>query len=124
MRDLPIASYRSRRPQQLPASNHFSDEIRVWQAGDTQLIPKSHKSSGKSVSALPITRRWLKVNYPVVGNWDLAKGFGIKALPVTLLIDRDGKVADFHDQRLIDRQALEMEIRTLLKVKSRRLIGN
>jgi hypothetical protein len=53
----------------------------------------------------------------------LAKRFGIK-LAVTLLIDRDGKVADFHDQGLIDRQTLEMEIRTLLKVKSRRLIGN
>ena len=87
----------------------------MWQAGDTQLIPKSHESSGGSVSALPITRRWLKVNYPVVGNWDLAKGFGIEALPVTLPIDRDGNVADFHDQGLIDRQTFEMEIRTLLK---------
>ena len=53
----------------------------------------------------------------------MAKRFGIK-LAVTLLIDRDGKVADFHDQGLIDRQTLEMEIRTLLKVKSRRLIGD
>jgi len=79
----------------------------VWQAGDTQLIPKSHKSSGGSVSGLP--RRWLIVNYPVVGNWDLVKGFGIKALPVTLPIDRDGKVADFHDQGLIDRQTFEIE---------------
>jgi thiol-disulfide isomerase/thioredoxin len=62
----------------------------------------------------------LKINYPVVvGNWDLAKGFGIKALPVTLLVDRDGKVADFHDQGLVDRKTFEKEIQTLLRVKSR-----
>ena len=95
----------------------------MWQAGDTQLIPKSHESSGGSVSALPLTRRWLKGNYPVVGNW-IGEKIPHQALPVTLLIDRDGKVADFHDQGLMDRQTLEMEIRTLLKVKSRRLIGD
>ena len=61
----------------------------------------------------------LKVNYPVaVGNWDLAKQFGIKALPVTLLIDRDGRVADLHDQGLVDRAEFEKEIRTLIGARA------
>src|SRR5713101_3898417 len=56
-----------------------------------------------------------KVNYPVViGDWDLAKSFGITALPVTLLIDRDGKIADLH-AGMVDREAFESEIQILLK---------
>jgi cytochrome c biogenesis protein CcmG/thiol:disulfide interchange protein DsbE len=56
-----------------------------------------------------------KVNYPVViGDWDLAKLFGITALPVTLLIDRDGKVADLH-LGMVDKEAFEREIKILLK---------
>ena len=56
-----------------------------------------------------------KVNYPVViGDWDLAKSFGITALPVTLLIDRDGKLADLH-AGMVDREAFESEIQILLK---------
>jgi len=56
-----------------------------------------------------------KVNYPVViGDWDLAKLFGITALPVTLLIDRDGKIADLH-AGMVDRGAFEHEIQILLK---------
>jgi len=56
-----------------------------------------------------------KVNYPVViGDWDLAKQFGITALPVTLLIDRDGKVADLH-AGMVDKDTFEHEIQILLK---------
>jgi thiol-disulfide isomerase/thioredoxin len=56
-----------------------------------------------------------KVNYPVViGDWDLAKRFGIEELPVTLLIDRDGKVADLH-AGMVDKDAFEGEIQKLLK---------
>jgi peroxiredoxin len=59
-----------------------------------------------------------KVNYPVViGNWDLANLFGITALPVTLLIDRDGKIADLH-VGMVDRDAFEREIQILLKEKA------
>ncbi len=47
-----------------------------------------------------------KVNYPVViGDRDLASRFGITALPVTLLIDRDGKIADLHEG-MVDKSAL------------------
>lgn len=43
----------------------------------------------KSVEPLP------KVNYPVViGDWDFRKLVGVAALPVTLLIDHDGELAD------------------------------
>jgi len=56
-----------------------------------------------------------KVNYPVViGDWDLAKLFDITALPVTLLIDRDGKVADLH-AGMVDKDAFQSEIQILLK---------
>jgi thiol-disulfide isomerase/thioredoxin len=56
-----------------------------------------------------------KINYPVViGNWDLAGRFGIKALPATLLIDRDGKIAEAH-VGMVDKEAFETDIRTLLK---------
>jgi peroxiredoxin len=57
-----------------------------------------------------------KVNYPVViGNWDLAKLFGVdNALPATLLIDRDGRIADLH-AGMVDKDAFESEIQILLK---------
>ncbi len=46
------------------------------------------KLGWKSVEPLP------KVNYPVVlGDWDFRKLVGVTALPVTLLIDRDGELA-------------------------------
>src|SRR5271170_4990318 len=36
-------------------------------------------------------------NYPVViGDQDLAKVYGVDSMPVTLLIDRQGKIADSH----------------------------
>jgi hypothetical protein len=46
----------------------------------------------KSGAPLPEEK---KVNYPVViGDWDFRKLVGVAALPVTLLIDRDGELAD------------------------------
>ena len=57
-----------------------------------------------------------KINYPVViGDWDkMSKSFGFNGLPVTLLIDRDGRIADFH-AGVVDRDAFESEIQILLK---------
>jgi len=38
-----------------------------------------------------------KLNYPIViGNGDLGKLYQVGNMPVTLLIDRDGKIADSH----------------------------
>jgi thiol-disulfide isomerase/thioredoxin len=56
-----------------------------------------------------------KINYPVVvGNDDLAKLYGVRSLPVTLLIDREGKIAASHDG-LVDKSIYEREIRMLLQ---------
>jgi len=57
-----------------------------------------------------------RVNYHVLlGNWDLAKQFGVdNELPVTLLIDRDGRIADSHTG-LVDKGVFEREIKVLLK---------
>jgi cytochrome c biogenesis protein CcmG/thiol:disulfide interchange protein DsbE len=56
-----------------------------------------------------------QVNYPVViGDWDLAGRFGITSLPVTLLIDSNGKVADLH-VGMVDKDAFDREIQILLR---------
>jgi peroxiredoxin len=60
-----------------------------------------------------------KVNYPVViGNEDLGKLYGLGAMPMTLLIDRDGKIAASY-AGVVDRGACESEIRTLLQENAR-----
>lgn len=56
-----------------------------------------------------------KLNYPVViGNQDLAKQYGVASMPVTLLIDRDGKIAESHSG-MVDKDAFENDIRILLE---------
>ncbi len=57
-----------------------------------------------------------KINYPIViGDWnDMGKRFGFNSMPATLLIDRDGKMADMH-VGMVDKAAFESEIQTLLK---------
>jgi peroxiredoxin len=56
-----------------------------------------------------------KINYPIViGNSDLGTQFGVTALPVTLLIDRNGKIAESH-AGMVDKDAFEREIQVLLK---------
>ncbi len=54
-------------------------------------------------------------NYPiVVGTADLAKHYGVVALPVTVLIDRKGKVAATH-VGVVEKGAFERELQTLLQ---------
>jgi peroxiredoxin len=56
-----------------------------------------------------------KINYPtVIGNWDMGDRFGFSSMPATLLIDRDGRIADLH-VGMVDKAAFENEIQTLLK---------
>jgi thiol-disulfide isomerase/thioredoxin len=50
----------------------------------------------------------------VIGNEDFAKRFGVANLPVTLLIDRSGKIADSH-LGIVDKARWEREIRQLLE---------
>jgi hypothetical protein len=44
----------------------------------------------------------------------LGERFGFSSMPATLLIDRDGKIADLH-VGMVDKAAFESEIQTLLK---------
>lgn len=54
------------------------------------------------------------MNYSVVvGNPDLAKLYGVDSMPMTLLIDRDGKIAASH-VGMVDKDAFEIEIQKLL----------
>lgn len=57
-----------------------------------------------------------KINYRIViGTFESAKQFGVdKGMPVTLLVDRTGKIADVHPG-MVDKDAFEREIQTLLK---------
>jgi cytochrome c biogenesis protein CcmG/thiol:disulfide interchange protein DsbE len=59
------------------------------------------------------------VNYPVVvGDVGLATRFGsMPGLPVTLLIDRKGRVAEFRTGK-VDKDAFETDIRRLLAEES------
>ena len=58
-----------------------------------------------------------KLNYPVViGNDDLAGKYGLGPMPMSVLIDRDGRIADSHSG-VVDRDGWEAEIRSLLQEK-------
>ena len=55
-----------------------------------------------------------ELNYPVViGNQELAKRYGVEAMPMTLLIDREGRVAGVH-LGLVEKKTWESEIGRLL----------
>ena len=55
------------------------------------------------------------INYPiVVGDADFAKAYRVTSLPMTLLIDRKGRIADAHVGMVV-KSAWEQEIRTLLQ---------
>jgi len=57
------------------------------------------------------------ITYPIVlGNADLVKPYQITNMPVTLLIDREGKIVDAHVGMVV-KDAWEKEIRQLLNEK-------
>ncbi|HYX83256.1 MAG TPA: redoxin domain-containing protein, partial [Gemmatimonadales bacterium] len=59
------------------------------------------------------------INYPIVlGYPDLVKPYQIANMPVTLLIDRQGKIADAHIGVVV-KDTWEREIRQLLNEKSK-----
>jgi thiol-disulfide isomerase/thioredoxin len=62
-------------------------------------------------------RPWIKerrVNYPiVVGNRDLGQKYGLTGMPLTVLVDREGRVASVH-AGIVDRKALEQQVQALL----------
>jgi peroxiredoxin len=57
-----------------------------------------------------------KLNYPVViADQDLSKRYGgLPSLPMTLLIDRNGRIAESH-AGMVDKDAFEKKIKTLLQ---------
>jgi cytochrome c biogenesis protein CcmG/thiol:disulfide interchange protein DsbE len=61
---------------------------------------------------------WLKekkVNYPVViGSDDLGKQYGLEGMPLTALIDRDGKIACVHPG-LVNKAVTDQQLRALLQ---------
>ena len=55
------------------------------------------------------------INYQiVVGDANFAKAYNVESLPVTLLIDRHGRIADAH-VGMVEKDAWEQEILTLLR---------
>ncbi len=66
-------------------------------------------------SVKPFLRKH-KINYPIViGDWnDMGNRFGFNSMPATLLIDRDGRIADMH-VGMVDKDAFEREIQILLR---------
>jgi peroxiredoxin len=64
-----------------------------------------------------------KLNYPVViGNPELAKRYGVEAMPTTLLIDRAGRLAGVHVGP-VEKKTWESEISRLLGLGAHRFIG-
>jgi peroxiredoxin len=57
-----------------------------------------------------------KLNYPVViANQDLSNRYGgLPSLPMTLLIDRNGKIAESH-AGIVNKDEFENKIKTLLQ---------
>jgi peroxiredoxin len=59
-----------------------------------------------------------KLNYPVViGNDDLGAQFGLLNMPLTLLIDRNGNIAESH-AGVVDKDSFEAKIRGLLQQRA------
>jgi len=55
-----------------------------------------------------------KLNYPIVIATDkMAKQYGLGEMPLSVLIDREGRIADSHSG-VVDRNAWESEIQQLL----------
>jgi peroxiredoxin len=60
-----------------------------------------------------------KINYTILlGADDICKLYGVDAMPMTLLIDRDGRIAASHEG-VVEKSAGESEIKTLLQEKAR-----
>jgi peroxiredoxin len=58
----------------------------------------------------------------VIGNPELAKRYMVDAMPMTLLIDREGKIADSH-VGMVDKDAFESEIQVLLQDSAKNAIS-
>jgi cytochrome c biogenesis protein CcmG/thiol:disulfide interchange protein DsbE len=63
-------------------------------------------------------RPWIKekgVNYPiVVGNSELSQKYGLVGMPLSVLVDRQGRIANSH-AGVVDTTAFEQQIQALLR---------
>jgi thiol-disulfide isomerase/thioredoxin len=76
-----------------------------WAAVKPFLAKKTDDETGGSMA----------MEYPIViGTDDIARAYNLKTLPVTLLLDRDGKIAVMHTG-LVNKESFENNIRSLLK---------
>jgi len=100
--------------EEIPWYIEFQSKYR--QSGFSAVGASLDEDGWKSVR--PYLRKH-KINYRiVVATWDSAKQFGVdKGMPVTLLIDRNGKIADIQ-AGVVDKVAFEAEIQTLLKERA------
>ena len=61
---------------------------------------------------------WIKeknVNYPIViGNDGLGKQYGLQGMPLTALVDREGRIADVH-HGIVEKSATQEKIRDLVR---------
>jgi cytochrome c biogenesis protein CcmG/thiol:disulfide interchange protein DsbE len=108
----------------------------TWCTGCKVEIPwfmefqSKYKSQGlETIGAAMDDEGWEKVqpyvdehpfNYPIVaGNAAaLAKTLNIVGLPLTILIDRNGRIVDSH-AGVVDKDAWEQEVRALLQERAR-----
>ena len=83
-----------------------------------------YKDSGLSVIGVSMDEDWKpvkafveekKVNYPIViGNEGLGRLYELNSMPMTVLIDRSGKIAASYTG-VVDKHACESKLRTLLQ---------
>jgi thiol-disulfide isomerase/thioredoxin len=72
------------------------------------------KNSDEGWSKIKPFVRTYKVNYPILmGNDQVMKRYDIQALPLTYLIDRQGRIAATYTS-LVDKRDVETNIKTLL----------
>ena len=56
-----------------------------------------------------------KVNYPIViGNEGLGKQYGLVGMPLTALVDREGRIADLHNG-IVEKMTTQQKITDLLQ---------
>lgn len=87
-----------------------------------------YKSRGLAVIGISMDGRWntvkpfleqQKMNYTVViCSKDVAWYYDVRLIPMTLLIDRDGRVADAY-VGVVNKEAFESEIHTLLRERAK-----
>jgi peroxiredoxin len=103
----------------------------TWCGGCRTEIPwyrqfaSQDKKTGLAVVGVSMDNGWKavkpfmaeeKMNYPVViGSGSLLSRYGIRALPATFLIDRNGRVADLHAGVVVNKAAFEGELDALLR---------